>query len=186
MTVALVLSEGVFILVMPLVSLLGLVSNLLLKITSKKVTESGLMLHFALLKQVPLLSYIEQIDCITSWSLSSFPYMKMSLCIARTPRHWATISSILIWKISWLIFKPNGTHRNLYHPKCVLKVIRSDVFFVRCIPKKALLPSTLENLVALWECAWSLLVLEPYDSLWWLFCLGPWGWDIFSTSHWSS
>ena len=37
---------------------------------------------------------------------------------------------------------------NLYLPRCVLNVVRSEAASIRCIPKKALLPSTLENLVA--------------------------------------
>ena len=85
---------------------------------------------------------------LASWSLSSFPYMNTSLCIANTPGHCATMSSILIWKMSWLILSPNGTCRNLYLPRCVLNVARSEAAFVRCIPKNALLPSTLKNLVA--------------------------------------
>ena len=68
--------------------------------------------------------------------------------VANTPGHWAMMSSILIWKISWLILSPNGTWRNLYLQRCVLNVVRSEASSVRCIPKKALLPSTLENLVA--------------------------------------
>ena len=74
--------------------------------------------------------------------------MNTSLCMANTPGHWATMSSILIQKISWLILSPNGTWRNLYLPMCVLNVVRSEAASVRCILKKALLPSTLENLVA--------------------------------------
>ena len=74
--------------------------------------------------------------------------MNTSLCMANTPGHWATMSSILIWTISWLILSPNGTWRNLYLLRCVLNVMRSEAASVRCIPKKALLPSTLENLVA--------------------------------------
>ena len=68
--------------------------------------------------------------------------------MANTPRHWATISSILIWKISWLILSPNGTQRNLYLPRCLLNVMRSEAASVRCIPKNALLASTLESFVA--------------------------------------
>ena len=74
--------------------------------------------------------------------------MNTSLCMASTPGPWATMSSILIWKISWLILSPNGTHKYLYLPRCVLNVMRSEASSVRCIPKKALLLSTLENLVA--------------------------------------
>ena len=53
-----------------------------------------------------------------------------------------------IWKISWDIFSPKGTCKNLYLLRWVLNVIRSDASSVRCILKKALLPSTFENLVA--------------------------------------
>ena len=74
--------------------------------------------------------------------------MNMSLWIARTPGHWATMSSIHIWKMSWLILSPNGTQRKQYLPRCVLNVVSSDAFSVRCIPKNALLPSTFKNLVA--------------------------------------
>ena len=74
--------------------------------------------------------------------------MKISSWIARTPRYCSAISSIHIWKMSWLILSLNGTHRNLYLPKCVLNVVKSDAAFVRYILKNALLPSTLENLVA--------------------------------------
>ena len=58
------------------------------------------------------------------------------------------MSSILIWKMSWLILSPSGTCKNLYLPQCVLNVVSSDASFVRSILKKALMPSTLENLVA--------------------------------------
>ena len=58
------------------------------------------------------------------------------------------MSSILIWKMSCDIFSPKGTHKNLYLPRWVLNVMRSDASSVRCILKKALLLSTLENLVA--------------------------------------
>ena len=58
------------------------------------------------------------------------------------------MSSILIWKISWDIFSPKGTHKNRYLLRWVLNVVRSDASSVRCILKKALLPSTFENLVA--------------------------------------
>ena len=74
--------------------------------------------------------------------------MNTSSCMASTAGNWATMSSILIWKISWLILSPNGTQRNLYLPRCVLNVVRSEASSVKCIPKKALLLSTLENLVA--------------------------------------
>ena len=50
--------------------------------------------------------------------------------------------------MSWDIFSLKGTHKNLYLLRWVLNVIRSDASSVRCIPKKALLPLTLENLVA--------------------------------------
>ena len=73
--------------------------------------------------------------------------MNTSSCMANTPGHWATMSSILIWKMSWLILSPNGTWRNLYLLRCVLNVVRSEAASVRCITKNALLPSTLENLV---------------------------------------
>ena len=62
--------------------------------------------------------------------------------------YWATMSSILIWKMSWDIFGLKGTCKNLYLLRWVLNVVRSDASSVRCIPKKALLLSTLENLVA--------------------------------------
>ena len=68
--------------------------------------------------------------------------------MANTPGHWATMSSIRIWKMSWDIFSPKGTRKNLYLLRCVLNVVRSDASSIRCIPKKALLPSTFENLVA--------------------------------------
>ena len=58
------------------------------------------------------------------------------------------MSSILIWKISCEILSPKGTRRNLYLPRWVLNIVRSEASSVRCIPKKALLPYTLENLVA--------------------------------------
>ena len=58
------------------------------------------------------------------------------------------MSSIHIWKMSWLILSPNGTWRNLYLLRCVLNVMRSEDASIRCIPKNALLPSTLENFVA--------------------------------------
>ena len=74
--------------------------------------------------------------------------MNTSSCMANTPGHWATMSSILIWKMSWDIFSPKGTRKNLYLPRWVLNIVRSDASSVRCILKKALLPSTLENLVA--------------------------------------
>ena len=51
-------------------------------------------------------------------------------------------------RLHWLILSLNGTHKNLYLPRCVLNVVNSDASFVRCIPKNALLPSTLENLAA--------------------------------------
>ena len=75
--------------------------------------------------------------------------MNTSLWIARMPGHCATISSIHIWKMSWLILSPNGTRRKRYLPRCVLNIVSSDALSVRCIPKNALLPSTFENLVAL-------------------------------------
>ena len=68
--------------------------------------------------------------------------------MANTPGHWATKSSILIWKMSWDIFSLKGTCKNQYLPRWVLNVVRSDVSSIRYIPKKALLLSTLENLVA--------------------------------------
>ena len=74
--------------------------------------------------------------------------MNMSSCMANTPGHWATMSSILIWKISWDIFSLKGTRKNLYLLRWVLNVVRSDASSVRCILKKALLTSTFENLVA--------------------------------------
>ena len=74
--------------------------------------------------------------------------MNTSWCMANTPGHWVTMSSSLIWKMSWDIFSPKGTRKNLYLPRWVLNIVRSDAFSVRCIPKKALLPSTFENLVA--------------------------------------
>ena len=73
--------------------------------------------------------------------------MNTSSWMANTPRHWATMSSILIWKISCDILSPKGTHRNLYLLRWVLNVVRSEASSERCIPKKALLLSTLENLV---------------------------------------
>ena len=36
------------------------------------------------------------------------------------------MSSILIWKISWIVLSPNGTWRNLYLLRCVLNVVRSE------------------------------------------------------------
>ena len=51
-------------------------------------------------------------------------------------------------KISCDILSPKGTHRNLYLLRWVLNIVRSDASSVRCIPKKALLLSTLKNLVA--------------------------------------
>ena len=47
-----------------------------------------------------------------------------------------------------LILSPNGTQSNLYLPRFVLNIMRSEAASVRFIPKKALLPSTLKNLVA--------------------------------------
>ena len=74
--------------------------------------------------------------------------MNTSLCMANTLGHWATMSSILIWKMSWDIFSLKGTCKNRYLLRWVLNVVRSDASSDRCILKKALLPSTLENLVA--------------------------------------
>ena len=58
------------------------------------------------------------------------------------------MSSILIWKISCDILSPKETHRNLYLLRWMFNVVRSEASSVRCILKKALLLSTLENLVA--------------------------------------
>ena len=74
--------------------------------------------------------------------------MNTSSWIASTPGHCATMSSICIWKMSWLILSQNRTHRNRYLSRCVLNVVSSDVCSVRCIPKNAFFPSTLENFVA--------------------------------------
>ena len=68
--------------------------------------------------------------------------MNTSLWMANTPGHWATMSSILIWKISCDILSPKGTHRNLYLLRWVLNIVRSEASSERCIPNKALLPST--------------------------------------------
>ena len=51
--------------------------------------------------------------------------------------------------MSWLILSPNRSLRKWYLLRCVLNVVSSDALSVRCIPKNALLPSTLKNLVAL-------------------------------------
>ena len=56
------------------------------------------------------------------------------------------MSSILIWKISWLILSPNDTWRKTCWGVCWM--LWSEAASVRCIPKKAMLLSTLENLVA--------------------------------------
>ena len=74
--------------------------------------------------------------------------MNTSSWMANTLGHWATMLSILIWKISCDILSPKGTFRNLYLPRWVLNIVRSEASSVRCIPKKALLPSTFKNLVA--------------------------------------
>ena len=74
--------------------------------------------------------------------------MNTSSWMANTLGHWATMSSILIWKISCDILSPKETRRNLYLLRWVLNIVRSEASSVRCIPKKVLLPSTLENLVA--------------------------------------
>ena len=74
--------------------------------------------------------------------------MNMSSCIVSTPGRCVTMSSIHIWKMSWLIFSPNGTHRKQYLPRCVLNIVSSDACLVRCIPKNVLFPSTFENLIA--------------------------------------
>ena len=58
------------------------------------------------------------------------------------------VSSICIWNMSWLVFSLNGILRNQYLPRCVLNIVNSEAAFVRCIPKNALLRSTLENFVA--------------------------------------
>ena len=73
--------------------------------------------------------------------------MNTSSWMANTLGHWPTMSSILIWKISCDILSPKGTHRNVYLPRWVLNIVRSEASSERCIPK-ALLLSTLENLVA--------------------------------------
>ena len=64
------------------------------------------------------------------------------------PGHYATMSSICIWKMSWLILSPNGTQRKWYLPRCMLNIVSRDALLVRCILKNALLLSTFENLVA--------------------------------------
>ena len=103
--------------------------------------------------------------------------------MANTLGHWATMSSICIWKISWDIFSPKGTRKNLYLPRWVLNVVRSDASSVRCIPKKALLPLTFENLVAPWEHGLSPRGLGPCGSHEWWPCLGPWGQGKSSACH---
>ena len=124
------------------------------------------MEHFVLLNTSPSFwTTLTKLMMFASWSLSSYPYMKMSLWIASTMGHCATMSSIHIWNISWLILSLNGTCKNLYLPRCVLNVVNSDASFVRFIPKNALLPSTLENLVAPVRTCVISSRLELYDSL---------------------
>ena len=74
--------------------------------------------------------------------------MNISSWIGRTPGHCATMSSICIWKMSWLILSPKGTRRNQYLPRCMLNVVSNDACSVICILKNALFPSTFENFVA--------------------------------------
>ena len=84
-----------------------------------------------------------------SWSLLSFPYINTSSCglpalLDTVPQYCPFTSG----KCPGSSLSPNGTRKNLYLPRCVLNVVNNDTSSVRCIPKKALLPSTLENLVA--------------------------------------
>ena len=103
----------------------------------KNVTESCLMEHLLLLKTSPSFwATLNKFMMLASWSLSSFPYMNTLSCMANTPGHCATVSSILIWKMSWLILSPNGTCRNLYLPRCVLNVMRSDSCLRQVHPKE--------------------------------------------------
>ena len=95
------------------------------------------------------MGHVEQVDDVLRFvSLSSFLVDEHIIVYGHTLGHWATMSSILIWKMSWDIFSPKGTCKNLYLLRWVLNVVRSDTSSIRYILKKALLPSTLENLVA--------------------------------------
>ena len=59
------------------------------------------MAHFLLLKMSP-----------SFWAMLN-KFMMLASWMANTPGHWATMSSILIWKISCDILSLKGTHRNL-------------------------------------------------------------------------
>ena len=140
------------------------------------------MEHFTLLKTSPSFgATLNKFMMFASWSLLSFPYINMSSWIASTPGHCATMSSIHIWKMSWLILSPNGTCRNLYLPRCVLNVVNNDASSVRCIQRKLCCCPLWRIWWLLWGYVWSPQGLELYDSLeWWLY-LGPLGQDIFLT-----
>ena len=118
------------------------------------------------------LGYIEQVYyvCVMLSVISAIDE-NMSLWIANTPGHCATMSSILIWKISWLILSLNGTLRNLYLPKCVLNIVSSDASFVRCIPKNDFVAidfgefgGSCENMCYLFK-GWSFVILMDYGFI---------------------
>ena len=102
------------------------------------------------------------------------------------PGHCAMMSSIHIWKMSWLILSPNGTQRKWYLPRCVLNVVSKDAFSVRCIRKMPCFHLPLR----IWLLRW-VRVLFPresvlYGALVWLLCWDPSDLDKSSTCRWVS
>ena len=145
MTVAPVSSEEVSFL-WCLVSWLDLMNSLQLKITSEKCHRILFYGAFCAVKNKSFfLGFIEQIDDVCVLVSFVFPIYEYAIMDCQYSR---ALSSIHIWKMSWLILSPSGTYKNLCLPRWVLNVVNNDASSVRCILKKALLPSTLEKLVA--------------------------------------
>ena len=107
--------------------------------------------------------------------------MDTSLWMANTPGHWATVSSILIWKISCDILSPKGTCRSLYLLRWVLNVVRSG-FLWQMHPKRR---PCYHPPWKIWWLLWG-HGLSPQGSetcgshRWWL-SSSPWGQGISST-----
>ena len=114
--------------------------------------ESCLMEHCCTVENESFfVGYVEQVYDV-GIMVSGHPshHMIPSLsCMANTPGHWATMSSILIWKMSWAHCESKWYTSEI----CTCLVVCWTSWGVELplsgvSPKNTLLPSTLENFVA--------------------------------------
>ena len=102
--------------------------------------------------------------------------------MASTPRHWATMSSILIWKISWLIVSPKGTCRKSVPSEVGVECCEEWSFFCQVHPKECFVVVYFGKFCGSCENMGYLLKVLCVSHGWWL-CLYPLGQGKFSTCH---